>query len=383
MFSINTNSAAMQALQSLQQTSAALNETQKEIATGQKVSSAADNPAVYSISNTMNANLAGLAAVEDGLAFGQSTVAVAMSSASQISSQLASLQNTVTQAQQGGISPVTMGLQITAIIANINQIAGSANFNGVNLLNNSGNLSVIQDIAGNQISVAGQNATSTGLGLTGIGVNSAAVNFAFGAAFAVANADTVTLSNGLGGAAAKSWTFEFSDGSAALTTTPTPTNTVYAVQVDPTTQSSGQMVGALVTAMQQAGFGASIGSDGSLTVGGNSITSAASADVFASTGVTKTAVTGAAAAVAIVTSAVAMMNTISAALGASSQTISSMQNFSSSLQTSLTSGLGALTDADMAAESAKLTSLQTKQQLGIQALSLANQQPQALLTLFR
>jgi flagellin len=52
------------------------------------------------------------------------------------------------------------------------------------------------------------------------------------------------------------------------------------------------------------------------------------------------------------------------------------------LSNSLTSGLGALTDADMAAESAQLTSLQTKQQLGIQALSIANQQPQALLKLF-
>jgi flagellin len=46
-------------------------------------------------------------------------------------------------------------------------------------------------------------------------------------------------------------------------------------------------------------------------------------------------------------------------------------------------GLGALVDADLARESAKLQALQTRQQLGIQTLSLANQGPQVLLSLFR
>ncbi|HYZ21735.1 MAG TPA: flagellin [Rhodopila sp.] len=50
---------------------------------------------------------------------------------------------------------------------------------------------------------------------------------------------------------------------------------------------------------------------------------------------------------------------------------------------SLNSGLGALVDADMAKESAQLTALQIRQQLGTQALSLANQAPQTLLSLFK
>ena len=45
--------------------------------------------------------------------------------------------------------------------------------------------------------------------------------------------------------------------------------------------------------------------------------------------------------------------------------------------------MGALTDADLSAESAQLTSLQTKQQLAIQSLSIANSQSQSLLSLFR
>jgi flagellin len=46
-------------------------------------------------------------------------------------------------------------------------------------------------------------------------------------------------------------------------------------------------------------------------------------------------------------------------------------------------GLGALVDADLAVESAQLQSLQVKQQLGIQALSIANARPQTVLSLFR
>ncbi|MCA3326434.1 MAG: flagellin, partial [Roseomonas sp.] len=50
---------------------------------------------------------------------------------------------------------------------------------------------------------------------------------------------------------------------------------------------------------------------------------------------------------------------------------------------SLEGGLGALVDADLAKESAKLQALQIRQQLGTQALSISNQSPQMLLSLFR
>ena len=77
------------------------------------------------------------------------------------------------------------------------------------------------------------------------------------------------------------------------------------------------------------------------------------------------------------------MNSKTAVLGQAQQQITGMSSFTSALSSSLTAGLGALTDADMAAESAKLQSLQTKQSLAVQALSIANQQPQSLMSLFR
>jgi len=57
--------------------------------------------------------------------------------------------------------------------------------------------------------------------------------------------------------------------------------------------------------------------------------------------------------------------------------------FSQKLSDTLTTGIGQLVDANLAQQSALLQSLQVKQQLGVQALSIANQAPQAILSLFR
>jgi flagellin len=72
-----------------------------------------------------------------------------------------------------------------------------------------------------------------------------------------------------------------------------------------------------------------------------------------------------------------------ARLGTKSKALALHSTFVSKLTDALESGIGNLVDADLAKESAKLQALQTKQQLGIQALSIANQAPQALMTLFR
>ena len=70
-------------------------------------------------------------------------------------------------------------------------------------------------------------------------------------------------------------------------------------------------------------------------------------------------------------------------LGAASRKIDAQVAFTSKLSDVIESGVGNLVDADLAKESAKLQALQVKQQLGIQALSIANQAPQAIMSLFR
>ncbi len=72
-----------------------------------------------------------------------------------------------------------------------------------------------------------------------------------------------------------------------------------------------------------------------------------------------------------------------AALGASAKSIADQNVFVGKVMDAMKSGIGALVDADMEAASARLQALQTQQQLGIQALSIANQAPQSILSLFR
>ena len=71
------------------------------------------------------------------------------------------------------------------------------------------------------------------------------------------------------------------------------------------------------------------------------------------------------------------------ALGVSSTALSNHLTFVSTLQDTLSNGVSNLVDADVAKESATLQALQTKQQLGIQALSIANSSKSSLLSLFR
>lgn len=70
-------------------------------------------------------------------------------------------------------------------------------------------------------------------------------------------------------------------------------------------------------------------------------------------------------------------------VGADSKFLDATVSFNSSKIDSLNAGLGALVDADLSKESANLQALQIRQQLGTQALSLANQAPQSLLSLFK
>ena len=88
-------------------------------------------------------------------------------------------------------------------------------------------------------------------------------------------------------------------------------------------------------------------------------------------------------AVSAIQSAITNMSSVMQNLGNYSNTLSGLSTYTSSLTDAVTNGVSALTDADMAAESAKLTSLQTKQSLAIKSLTIANGQSQNILSLFQ
>ncbi len=81
--------------------------------------------------------------------------------------------------------------------------------------------------------------------------------------------------------------------------------------------------------------------------------------------------------------AISEMTDSASTLGATKQRVSLQRNFVAALMDAVDRGISTLVDADMTEESTKLQALQVQQQLGVQSLSIANQQSQSILTLFR
>jgi flagellin len=87
--------------------------------------------------------------------------------------------------------------------------------------------------------------------------------------------------------------------------------------------------------------------------------------------------------IATVNTAIGKVSTALAKLGTGSKALDMHLTFINKLQDSIDNGIGNLVDADLAKESAKIQSLQTRQQLGVQALAIANSSTQIMLSLFK
>ncbi|MCI3134919.1 flagellin [Phenylobacterium aquaticum] len=112
-----------------------------------------------------------------------------------------------------------------------------------------------------------------------------------------------------------------------------------------------------------------------MSLGGSIITIASTASI--------TTVTLAAQALSDLNTSIGNVNQALGNLGAQSKQIEGHNKFVSKLTDVLQAGIGNLVDADVAKESARLQALQVQQQLGTQALSIANQAPQIILSLFK
>ncbi len=111
-----------------------------------------------------------------------------------------------------------------------------------------------------------------------------------------------------------------------------------------------------------------------LTLGGGNVTITAAQTI--------TTQTLAASALTDIDNSLALVNAVLTKLGAGGKALESQRAFADKISDTIEVGIGNLVDANMAKESANLQSLQVKQQLGIQALSIANQAPQSILSLF-
>ncbi|MCQ8278486.1 flagellin [Acetobacteraceae bacterium KSS8] len=491
-FSINTNTASMAALASLRSTNAMLTTTENQISTGKKVNGASDDPAIYAISQTMNSQISALAGVSTGLQTASQVVSMASTQGATISNLLSTLSQSLTEGQTGNLDAATMNDTINKTLSQIDAAANGATFKGANLLAGAvGNgvtsteATAAQDVNGTLFTQTGYNATSAGLGLSGLNVNQTGLDVSIGTA-GLATGDSLKLqtssvatntgsatnqansltfevasapgdagetalttainakanTQGSGGSATKAFTFAFngttmggkptvtigagftatsSVDSNGMTNMVITNNTTGAAQTlsygqdangnmsvsvstgadqngnitakstfvevaTKSTDSASTTANKLMAAVQNQGFGVSKDSTtGDLQIAGGNLDSAngAAVTVASDANATATNTSGSTYALLAVNAAITSMNKISSALGSSTNQLTGLQSTVSSLSDALTTGEGALTDADLSAESAKLTSLQTKQQLAIQSLSIANSQSSSLMSLFR
>ncbi len=311
MTSLLTNIAARTALQTLTMTNKNLEMTQSRVATGQRVATAQDNAAYWSIATTMRSDNAALSTVEDALGLGSATVDVAYTALEATVDLVSEIKKKLVAAREPGVDKTKVQSEITELQNQLRSVSDAAVFSGENWL------SVNSSITGYNATKQIVSSFTRISGVVTIGTISININ-------SIKLFDAGTTASGI------------LDGSRGVT-------------------------GALSTT-------------GAFSV--TSLNIAALTDSSADITTLESYIRGADFAVSEITSAASF-------LGAVKSRVDLQKSFVSKLMDSIEIGIGQLVDADMNEESTRLQALQVQAQLGIQALSIANQSSQNILALFR
>lgn len=406
MSSILTNTGAMTALQTLKGINASLAKTQDEISTGKSVSTAKDNAAIWAISKVMEADVSGFKAISSSLALGSATVSNARVGAETISDLLTQMRDRIVSAQEQNVDRVKLQADVDKLRSQIETVVKGSQFNGLNLLDGSAGASIsilssLDRSAGNvtasyinvdtqDLSIGGYVAQAALTGSTGVSGSADAASF-------VVNAGDTTGGNLVIDAAA---TFAEGDSISVNIGGKTASYTVTANDIAATTTSDIVAIG-LKNAIEGLGItGLAVdydsGTPGQLVIKSDATTpttsdltvtaqykNAGSGGLGLLAGLDVSTSAGAESALANIESMLQTAINSAAEFGSAGKRIEIQSNFLSKLTDSLKSGIGAMVDADMEEASARLQALQTQQQLGIQSLSIANQAPRNVLSLFR
>ena len=146
MSSILTNTSAMVALQTLKGINTNLNKTQAEISTGKTVATAKDNAAVWAISKVMESDVKGFKGIADSLSLGSSTISVARQAAETVTDLLTEIKGKVVAAQEANVDRGKIQADIDALKGQIGSVVNAAQFNGLNLVNNFNDVTVLSSL---------------------------------------------------------------------------------------------------------------------------------------------------------------------------------------------------------------------------------------------
>ncbi|MCI5043989.1 MAG: flagellin [Aquisalinus sp.] len=401
MSSILTNSSAMVALETLRGINRGLNEVQSQISTGKKVANAKDNASIFAISTVMQTDVASFKQISDSLNLGSSTVGVARAAAENVSSLLQDMKELIVSAQEENVDRSKIQTDIDELTTQINSVVSAAQFNGQNLLQGGGNIQVLssldrdssQNVTSSSIQVNRQNLESANATVAGATIAGAGAITALTAqAVADAGSQTITLTQGAlvasntGGATSgysvqigtETVSFAAREGDTQNDVARNLKNSIDAlgltgITVDLTEVADPTSTDVTFTINNNSGGGITV-----TTVSGSGSTAGGGLAGLADINVE----TDAAGALTDIEGLLQTAIDSAAAFGSSQKRIENQIEFVGQLTDALTDGIGALVDADIEEASARLQSLQVQQQLGIQALSIANQQPAQLLALF-
>ena len=329
MSSIMTNASALTALQSLNSTNRNLDVTQARISTGYRVAQASDNAAYWSIATTMRSDKSSLSVVLDTLGLGAGKVDTAYSAINKAIETIGEIKDKLVAATGAAASDkAKLQTEITAMQAQLKMGADGATFSGANWLSvdtTTGHAAAGTHDAAKVVSAFVRSAAgAVSIKTIDITVNSLKLYEAFATATAVQKGILDGLRLGTSGA--RDVTATAAVGGTVAATDGYAVSTLTVVGFNDT--QIGQMLTVIDTATKE-------------------LTDAA------------------------------------ATLGAAKKRIDIQKSATQSLMDSIDRGVGQLVDADMNKESTRLQALQVQQQLGIQALSIANSNAQSILSLFR
>lgn len=406
MSSILTNTSAMVALQTMKNINQNLSKTQSDISTGKSVASAKDNAAVWAISKVMESDVTGFKGISDSLSLGSSTVAVAQQAAETVTDLLTQMKAKIVSAQDDNVDRVKIQTDVAALRSQISSVVGAAQFNGLNLVD--GSQTTVNVLSSLDRSSAGVTASSITVTAQDLSIGAYVANDVFAAgtgnATVSANGDTFSMSlDNTSGADV----IDLQDGATAwaagdkISITIGDKTASYTVTAADVTSGNNTIpdlaaVG-LKNAIDKLGIaGLTVDYDSAnpgelsfsntgttdLAVTGQ-FTNAGSGGLGALSAIDVSTGAGASAALGSIETMIQTSIDAAASFGSVGTRITTQMTFVGKLTDSMKTGIGSLVDTDMEEASARLQALQVQQQLATQSLSIANQQPQTLLSLFR
>lgn len=408
MSSILTNTSAMVALQTMKGINANLNKTQADISTGKSIASAKDNAAVWAISKVMESDVEGFKGISDSLSVGSATLTVARNASETVTKLLTEMKGKIVAAQAENVDRTKIQTDIDALTKQIESTVGAAQFNGLNLVDGSQTtINVLSSLDRSQAGVTSSNITVDAENLsTSAGAALTAGGGTVGGVTTTAGVDYI-----VNGTAATLDAFAFQGGAGALAKTDAtadPADLTELIAGDKITLRIGSVEGSYVVQKGDtedalvAGLKTSLTSNGlsdtdfTLTLNAGELQIENNTNVDAAISASATRGTGGLSGlntIDVVNDAASALQDIegmlqtsidaAASFGSSQKRIEIQNDFVSNLTDSLKTGIGVMVDTDMEEASARLQALQVQQQLATQALSIANQQPQGLLSLFR